>query len=151
MHWPTLQTITQDLHSMESPSLATLLSMACLWVSGILFFLPVGLPYATADLLPSATDCLLGHTMLTVNCLNPFLDLQLTLPWVISSWGPSRAIVYSPYFMVSGPTGLLSKCPIERPSCPVPSPLPGETVRFSAIFSLGVGVSRSHIGWWVSL
>lgn len=77
MHWPTLQAITQGLHSMESPSLATLLSMACLWVSGILFFLPVGLPYATADLLPSATDCLLGHTMLTITAS--------TLSWIFSS------------------------------------------------------------------
>lgn len=36
MRWTTPQAITQDLYSMETPSLASLLPRPCLWVSGIL-------------------------------------------------------------------------------------------------------------------
>lgn len=111
----------------------TLLPTPCLWVSGTLSSSQSVFPtHYSRLLLPTA---LWPHDADHQLPLDPFLALHLTLPWVISSWRPSRVIVYSPYFMVSGPTGLLSECPIKRPSCPAPSLLPGETVRFSGIFS----------------
>lgn len=116
--------------------------MPCLWVSGTLSSSQWVFPtHYSRLLLPTA---LWPHDADRQLSLDPFLALHLTLPWVISSWQTSRVIVYSPYFTVSGPTGLLN-APLKDPHVLLPLSFLVKQSGFQASSVLGIGVSRTHI------